>query len=206
VDQPETEFTLFEVSEDLPTVQESALDDQTSDFDDSDYDLPPLTPSPTPSEPDSDEESNGRPSVTRLTGTYHIKPVVTGSRTVPDGNWKGSRKSSKDYRLPRTAEDLTGPPTEPHEFTAVKLSGDQKQIMKKFSEYLTLNWPSQRLNSELAESRYGAFVDPTGFWYALFKTEFKHYIDYIDAQHDSNRSQRVIYLYIFMGIPKLKYQ
>ena len=49
-----------------------------------------------------------------------------------------------------------GPPIKPHEFTVVKLSDDQKQIMKQFCEYLTLNWPSQRLNSELAQSCYAA--------------------------------------------------
>jgi len=198
VDEPETEFTLFEVSEDPPTIEESALDDQTSNFDDSDYDLPALTPSPTTSEAESGEESDTEPSVT---STPHVGSVDT----APEGNWRGSRKSTNNYRLPRTKENLTGPLTEPNELTAVKLSNNQKQTMRKFCDYLTRHWPSKRLESELAQSRHTAFVDPTAFWYALLKTEFKRYIGFLEAKPIGNRSQQVIYLYISISVPKLKY-
>jgi hypothetical protein len=74
---------------------------------------------------------------------------------------------------------------------ATKLCNDQKQIMKRFCDYTEHHWPSQRLNSELAESRYAAFVDPTGFWHALFKVEFKRFIDFLEAQDTNNCNDRV---------------
>jgi hypothetical protein len=74
---------------------------------------------------------------------------------------------------------------------ATKLCSDQKQIMKRFCEYAEHNWPTQRLNSELAETCYAAFIDPTGFWHALFKTEFKRFIEFFEAQDENNRNDRV---------------
>ena len=77
--------------------------------------------------------------------------------------------------------------------------------MRKFCDYLTFHWPSKRLESELTQSCHTAFVDPTAFWYALLKTKFKRYISFLKAQPISNRSQQVIYLYISISVPKLKY-
>ena len=93
VDEPETKFTLFEVSEDPPTIEELASDNQTLDFDDSNYNLPALMPSPTTSKPESGEESNTELSVT---STPHVGSVDT----APEGNWMGSRKSTNNYHFP----------------------------------------------------------------------------------------------------------
>jgi hypothetical protein len=49
------------------------------------------------------------------------------------------------------------------------------------------------LSSELAGSRHSAFVDPTGFWHALFQTEFPKYISFLENQCAANWSQRVRY-------------
>jgi hypothetical protein len=65
VDDPELEFTLFDQSEDTAIIATSALDDQLSDTgaSDSEYNLPPLTPSPARSELGSDEALDGKPSL-----------------------------------------------------------------------------------------------------------------------------------------------
>ena len=63
--------------------------------------------------------------------------------------------------------------------------------MKRFCQYIEHNWPSQQLDSELTESCYAAFVDPTGFWHTLFKTEFKRFIDFFEAQDKNNCNDRV---------------
>ena len=87
--------------------------------------------------------------------------------------------------------NLSGPPTESNNISPTKLDLTQKQTMKKFCQYTEDHWPSQRLNHDLAESRYAAFVDPTGFWHALFKTGFKNFIDFHEAQSEHNRNEKV---------------
>jgi hypothetical protein len=65
VDQPELKFMLFEESENIPIIDNSALDDQLFDpnASDSDYDLPPLTPLLIGSEFRPEEEPDGKLSL-----------------------------------------------------------------------------------------------------------------------------------------------
>lgn len=55
VEEPKLDFTLFDESETPAIIPTSAFDDQLSD-NDSDYELPPLTPSPPGSELGSEGE------------------------------------------------------------------------------------------------------------------------------------------------------
>jgi hypothetical protein len=117
---------------------------------------------------------------------------------VLPGDWRGLRKSSKGYCLAHADENLTGPPTEQNEMMAAKLSNNQKGVMKQFCKYIVQTWPSQELNPDPAESHDAAFVDPTGFWYALFKTEFKRFVCFLMAQNEQNSSQNVRYSKILL--------
>jgi hypothetical protein len=180
VEEPERSFTLFDESEVAEITDASRFEGQLSNISDDDMELPPLTPSPPGSEVGDDEE-------------HALGNVDAPSDNVPSGDWKGTRKPSKGYHLPDTAENLCGPPPEALHSELTGLDKTQKEIIKKFCEYLTIHWPSQRLSSELAGSRHSAFVDPTGFWHALFQTEFPKYISFLENQRAANRSQRVRY-------------
>ena len=158
VEEPEQSFTLFDESEVAEITDTSRFEGQLSDISDDDMELPPLTPSPLGSEVGDDEE-------------HALGNVDAPSGNVPPGDWKGTRKPSKGYHLPDTAENLCGPPPEALHSELTGLDKTQKEIIKKFCEYLTVHWPSQQLSSELAGSCHLAFVDLTGFWHALFQTQ-----------------------------------
>jgi hypothetical protein len=93
--------------------------------------------------------------------------------------------------LPGADENLKGPNDKGLERTAVKLLDKEKEIMKKFTEYLVRNWPSRQLNPDLAESRHLVFADSTSFFSALFTPEFKKYIDFLKNAPAGNHSTRV---------------
>jgi hypothetical protein len=167
VEDQEQSFTLFDDSEVVEMAGTSRFEGQLSDISEDDLELPPLTPSPPVSEVGDDE------------GCAALGNLDAPSGAVPSGDWKGTRKPSKGYHLPGATENLCGPPVEVLPLELTGLDKTQKEIIKKFCEYLTVNWPSQRLSTELAGSRHSAFVDPTGFWHALFQTEFPRYIGFL---------------------------
>jgi hypothetical protein len=102
----------------------------------------------------------------------------------------GVRKPSKNYNL-SGEEKLTGPPDPGMVVWPVTMDKAQKAVIHKFCKYLTEHWPSQSLNSDLADQRYCAFVDPTGFWFSLFNVEFRKFIGFLEARPEGNRSERV---------------
>jgi hypothetical protein len=171
---------LFDESEVAEITDISRFEGQLSEISEDDLELPPLTPSPPGSEVGDEEEHAALGNFDAPAGA------------VPAGDWKGTRKPSKGYHLPDAAENLCGPPLEALHSELTGLDKTQKEIIKKFCEYLTINWPSQQ-STELAGSRHVAFVDPTGFWHALFQTEFPKYITFLGNQRAANRSQRVRY-------------
>lgn len=180
VEDPERSFTLSDESEVAEIADTSRFEGQLSDISEDDLELPPLTPSPPGSEVGDEEEHAA------------LGNLDAPSGTAPSGDWKGIRKPSKGYHLD-AAENLCGPPLEALHSELTGLDKTQKEIIKKFCEYLTENWPSQRLSTELTDSRHSAFMDPTGFWHALFQTEFPKYISFLVNQRAANRSQRVCY-------------
>jgi hypothetical protein len=173
-------FTLFDESALAEIADPSRFDGQLSDTSEDDLELLPLTPSPPGSEVGDQEEHPA------------LGNEDAPSSTLPSGDWTGTRKPSNGYHLPSAAENLCGP-VEGLNFKPVGLDKTEKEIVKKFCEYLTINWPGERLSSELAASRYTAFVDPTGFWHAFFHTEFPRFIGSLENQRAGNRSARVRY-------------
>jgi hypothetical protein len=150
------------------------FDGQLSDcmeLSDGGSEFPPLTESGSESELESDK-ANAAP-------------------ISPSGNWDGVRKPQNGYVLRGAVENLKGPDVESLYIQPVKLVKVDKEVTKRFTDYLVRNWPSHRLNADLAESRNLALTDQTSFWSALFVPEFKRFMEFLNDTPAANRSQRV---------------
>jgi hypothetical protein len=165
-------FTLFDEG-DVLDMDPSLFDGQLSDctnLSDGGSEFPPVSASDAESESESDE-AIAAPS--------------------PSGNWDGVRKPRNGYVLHGAVENLKGPDIESLYTQPVKLAKVDKEVMKKFVDYLVRNWPGRQLNADLAASRNLVLADPTAFWSALFVPEFKNFIDFLDNTPAANRSTRV---------------
>jgi hypothetical protein len=173
----DADFTLFDQGEVLDTVDWSLFDGQLSELtkpSDAGSAFPPSTASVSESEWGLDNQDKANAAL-----------------TSPSGNWEGVRKPQNAYMLQGAGEDLTGPDVEVLDMQAVKLTNEEKNVTRKFTQYLVRNWPGDRLNADLAASRNLTLADPTAFWGSLFMPEFKKFIDYLENTPAGNRSSEV---------------
>ena len=168
IEEPDLDFTLFDQAE-VATIDIAALDSQLSDSSDASDDEAEVVGMIFPDSPVSDDEASDGP------------PLDPGSPvTESPGDWAGTRTARRNYRL-TSNEDLSGPDLSGSDLQPTPLANEEKAVLKKFCKYLIEHWPSQHLNSELANSRRLVFVDPTGFWYGLFHAEFKKFLDLVQS-------------------------
>lgn len=172
LEEQESTFSLFERT-DLATLEATVFDGQLSDLSSlSDESELPLTDF----EVSSDEATEDPFSI---------------SGTAPSGDWTGIRKSKHGYHLPKANEVLRGPDPEDIGPNPTRLDDNQKSVTRGFSKYLMDNWPSKKLNAELAGGRHIALVDATGFWEMLLSPFLPLYVDSLENKDEKNKSRRV---------------
>ena len=173
------DFTLFDEG-DVSDMDRSLFDGQLSDLTDSDLEecldggseVPPSTAYGSDSELGLDEGN----------------AVLIGQGQL--GSWEGVRKAQNGYKL-GAGEDLKGPDVEGLDLKTVTLAELDRDVMRKFTDYLVRNWPSKQLNADLVASRNLGLADPTAFWSALFVPQFKSFIEHLQNVPPGNYSKRV---------------